>query len=73
MNSGGVVSNKVALKWIPQGVATGAAQRVRVMVSTNSGESFTTVGNNVPSAGGMYEWDASGVPSCPTMRWQVQS
>lgn len=72
LNSGGVASNKVTLQWIPQGVATGAAQRVRVMVSTNSGETFTTVGNNVPSAGGMYEWDALGLPSCPTMRWQVQ-
>ena len=72
LNNGGVASNKVALKWIPQGVATGAAQRVRVMVSTNSGETFTTVGNNVSSAGGAYEWDASGLPSCPTMRWQVQ-
>ena len=72
LNNGGVVSNKVALKWIPQGVATGAAQMVRVMVSTNSGASFTTVGNNVPAAGGSYEWDASGWVSCPSMRWQVQ-
>ena len=72
LNNGGVVSNKVALKWIPQGVATGAGQMVRVMVSTNSGATFTTVGNNVPSAGGTYEWDASGLKSCPTMRWQVQ-
>ena len=73
LNHGGVVSNKVTLSWIPQGVATGAAQRVRIMVSTNSGESFTAVSNNVPSAAGSIQWEASGWASCPTMRWQVQS
>ena len=73
LNHGGVVSNKVTLSWIPQGVATGAAQRVRIMVSTNSGESFTAVSNNVPSSAGSIQWDASGRASCPTMRWQVQS
>ncbi|MBR3583291.1 MAG: right-handed parallel beta-helix repeat-containing protein [Kiritimatiellae bacterium] len=73
LNGGGVVSNKVTLSWIPQGVATGAEQRVRIMVSTNGGESFTAVSNNVPSAAGSIQWDASGRASCPTMRWQVQN
>ena len=72
LNCGGVVSNKVTLSWIPQGVATGAAQRVRIMVSTNSGESYTTVSNNALSAAGVCQWDASGWASCPAMRWQIQ-
>ena len=72
LNDGGVASNKVTLSWIPRGVATNAGQNVRVMVSTNSGETFTTVGNNVSSASGGYVWDASSWASCPTMRWQVQ-
>ena len=73
LNGSGVVSNKVTLSWIPQGVATGAIQYVRVMVSTNGGESFRAVSNNVPSAAGTIQWDASEWASCPTMRWQVQS
>jgi hypothetical protein len=72
LNCGGVVSNKVTLSWIPQGVATGAAQRVRIMVSTNSGEGFVLLKDNVSSAGGTYEWDASGWASCPAMRWRIE-
>lgn len=68
LNRGGVVSNKVTFSWIPRGVAT----NVQIMVSTNSGERFTTVGRNISSAAGTYVWDATTNASCPTMRWQIQ-
>ena len=68
LNRGGVVSNKVTFSWIARGVAT----NVQIMVSTNSGESFSTVGRNVSSATGTYVWDATTNASCPTMRWQIQ-
>ena len=71
-NQGGIASGVQTLRWIPQGeVFTTAVYTVYIKISTNSGNSYQTIGTNQALAGS-FVWDTTACPSLPTIRWQVQ-
>ncbi len=73
-NQGGIASGVQTLRWIPQGeVFTTAVYTVNIQISTNSGAagSYQDIGTNLALAGS-FDWDTTGYPSLPTIRWRVQ-
>ncbi len=72
LNQGGMVRGGTTLKWIARGGATNGGHLVNIQISTNSGETFDTIGSSAATAG-QYLWNSSNSPSLPTMRWKVQS
>jgi len=72
LGQGGLIRGSQSLEWFARGSATNLGHMVDILVSTNSGAGWQTIGASLATTGS-FAWDTAGWPSLPTFRWRVQS